>query len=335
MLIFMVGHGIYEWPDGFDQVEKSLLGDSYYPLAIGIESKHHGIENSGIHKFFSDTNMYKVDQMPIWLNIYRAPFVLLFILFLFFIAYKINSKIFAFSPPLIFALAQPSQEALAIFVLVTGLIILEKWPKLAIIILISSTIVDRSMVPNALALIIYRYFIPLRGLLENYKSGILIALVLLLATRYIAPYEVLGSVLPAGFEFYSISLDDINYNSEYGGNNIYALAASLMGLYGWMSIRPQPFVIYYTLIGLLFMNGLFKANKQLMGLFWLALITSILTMWLLPPLSQARYYPLLCLVFWRLITDGLRDFSKENKILASTAVIAMTAIGLMMPLLNI
>lgn len=334
MLIFFIGHSIHEWPDAHDQIERSISGEKFYPPASVVDSYAESPVLSNTHTFFSSTHMYAPSGFPIAENVYRAPFVIAFILLICYVFQVSGFKYASFSPPLIFALAQPSQEAFAIFIFVMGFVLIESRRILGFAILLLSTFIDRSMVPSVI-LLFFINFVPFAlDYIKRPRLGLFVCFFVAFLSKNIKPFHFLSELTSIDISFYNLSLDDVVYNSNFGERNIEALAASVMGLYGWMSIRPEPFWLYYLVVIIAFFYGFAKTDDETKSMFYASLTISILTMWILPPISQARYYPILCIVFWRVIYNGLYASAVEKRFAFNFFLLSATAAGLILPFLK-
>ncbi len=106
-----------------------------------------------------------------------------------------------------------------------------------------------------------------------------------------------------------------------------------MGLYGWMSIRPFPFFLYYPVISLLFLVGFLSSPAPRQSFFAALLLLSFLVLWIIPTLAQARYYPLLALVFWGMVVSGAQKM-KIHPVWLFVFVLLATAAGCGLTLVN-
>lgn len=307
---------ILEWPDAIDHIERTFFGLEYYPPEGLFSSVDQLIDypSASFGGYFSDGWKYRFDKLLLLINFERLPYVLSFLCILYYFAKNSLNNKFIFAPPVIYSICAPSQEAFSIVLLILALFVSDRYRIVAIIFAILSTIVDRSMVPSAFFLVVYISLPFVKAYFNNIYVCV-ITLVSLAAFTFCVSFADFLSGLPAlsGGDssspiIYGMSIDDALYTARYGNNKFFALVASVLGLYGWMTIRPFPFFIYYPIMLILFVFGTFNAKKEDRGFFTLTLLVTIVTLWIFPSLSQARYYPLLTMSAWGLVYKGSRIF---------------------------
>jgi hypothetical protein len=326
-MIFMALIPITEWPDSYENISRAAYGLKSYPLNAAYLNEIIADRNPLTDRFFFGDLYFFKPKLDYYLsNIERLPIVLGMLATLYFGASKNKSKELPFTPPLVFAICAPSQEAIAIFIL-TLAFVLSEYRKTAPIILCGIALaLDRSMLPEATFLLLILIFPFFRRLVLSPRSVITAMLFLAFFCNYFKASEIFSIHPFDQIKIMGISHWDIEYFADSGKNNIKALATSIMGLYGWMSIRPYPFWIYYCLIGSLFAIGFIRVSWSTRSFFCSLFIPSYIVMWLIPTLSQARYYPLLTIVFWSITFFGAQSI-KFSKSALSIFILLSTFIG--------
>jgi hypothetical protein len=325
-LIFIVLIPITEWPDAVTNISRSADGLKFYPTHATDILVSIGSQSDAQYNFFNDQFLFSPKLEYFLFNLIRLPIITLMVIVICGLAQKNHDFILPLAPPLVFSLCSPSQEAIAIFILVSAFFIPSKHKVIIVLLCMLSIYVDRSMAPNACFLALITISSHLRLLAHSPKWVIPISVIVVFLTQKYAAIDISNSVDFHQFNLLGISQFDIESNSDFGKNNLYALASSLMGLYGSMSIRPFPLWLYYPVIILLFIFGFLKSDWSRRSFFLSLLIISYITLWLLPPVSQARYYPLLTLSFWGIIFSGIKFF-KINPIKIYMAIIVSTFLG--------
>lgn len=305
--IFMSLVPILEWPDALDHISRSLDGVTYYPPDLFNMLKELQPPTAAQDSnFFNDKHFYVSNISFLIANFGRLPLVLMVV----YVLSKMPSN-FAdtalFCPPLIFALCSPAQESISIACLLVAAALSNKSWLLSTLLTLISVFLDRSMLPNAAFLLLYVNMPYFRQVVSSQNLMLVITFCIFGITSQIHPIEALQYLNQGNVELLGVGLDDIHSSQKHGDHKFYALGSSLMGLYGWMSIRPYPFWLYYPIVGLIFVIGLIKTTPSERAIFLSLLMTSYLVLWLLPTLSQARYYPLLTLFFWKIIFTGVRE----------------------------
>lgn len=335
-LIFLMLIPITEWPDAYTNILRSSDGLKFYPpnatyllKIMGHLESIRGEENT----FFKEAYKFFPQNKLFLANLSRLPLVICMILISHSLAKKKGEYALPLTPPLVFSLCNPSQESVAIFILLCAFLIMVRHKYISTLLCILSVTIDRSMAPNAAFLILINISPYVRLLLSSPKSILLIAFILIFITQRYQAVDIFSIPYFSQFELLGITHWEVKYNADFGKNNLYALAASVMGLYGWMSIRPFPFWIYYPVIAIFFMLGFKKSDWSRRGLFLALLLVSYLTMWLLPPVSQARYYPLLTISAWSIIFSGVEDL-KLNPAKFHIFILASTCAGCFFALLK-
>lgn len=304
-LIFGLLIPITEWPDAMDHLSRRVAQQTIYPP--DLSSLYASLTTpplNGEHRFFSDHYMYQPLSRYFLANLERLPFVLAAIVALYFVAAKVEIELLLFCPPLIFSLVAPSQEVIAIFILLAAAIISHKHVAAAVLLAVLSIAIDRSMAPSGVFLVFYATVPIFRAIVLERKVVAIAGVCLLIGASLLSPLDLIGDADNKSRLILGLTVEDIRDGAQHGRQKFLALAASTMGLYGWMSIRPFPFWIYYPAIMLLFAIGFLVSQPSQQGLFMALLLLSCAVLWLMPSLSQARYFPLLTVVFWGKVLRG-------------------------------
>lgn len=333
-VIFIAVIPIVEWPDAWDHITRRLAHQTYYPpdLLSDYVNLPAPVPN-GEHIFFGDHYMYLPLGSYFGVNLERLPIVVMTLFVLYWLASKVENAHLLFCPPIIFALAGPSQEAIAILMLLFAVVIRHKYQVGAALLAILSMLIDRSMTPSAVFFLLYVALPSVRAIALNFRLMVIIGVLLIVGTNLISPLDLIGDTENKTKLILSLTVEDVRDAAQHGGQKYLALAASVMGLYGWMSIRPFPFWIYYPLIMLLFSVGFLTSQRAQQSLFIALLSLTIVVLWLMPTLSQARYYPLLALSFWAMVISGARA-AKINPSIIFMFAIAASAAGCLVSLLK-
>lgn len=327
MIVFAVLIPVQEWPDTSVHFERktfysqfilnfSQLLDIPYPKFLASEN----------FSFFSDTYIYQTYRGDSLINLIKLIFIIpLFLTLNRFSLSLINEKL-PFSPPLIFALLIPSLEPFAIALIIISFLYIKSGKIFTGAILgFIATIIDRSMVPSLVGIIILACIYSFN---DKKKFYILIITSIFLLILFFYNLTLLTqSPMDRILNYYGISQGDINYNVQFGQKNIYALIASLSGLYGWMSLRPFPWFFYYGIIIVCFLIGFIKSSKEKKVQLFIFLIPTMIVLYILPPLSQARYYPILILLYWENILLGTKYILKKDEFVLFV-ITFMTIVGL-------
>jgi hypothetical protein len=325
---------VVEWPDAWDHITRRLEQQTYYPPDIfsGYVNLPAPLLN-GEHIFFGDHYMYRPLGAYFWANLERLPIVVMTLFALYWLASKVENAHLLFCPPIIFALAGPSQEAIAICLLLIAVVIRHKYKVAAALLAVLSLLIDRSMAPSATFFFLFVAVPSVGAIALNFRVMMVIVVLLIVGTNLISPLDLIGDSDNKTKLILGLTVEDVRDAAQHGGQKYLALAGSVMGLYGWMSIRPFPFWIYYPLIMLLFSVGFLTSQRARQSLF-IALVTlTAVVIWLMPTLSQARYYPLLSLSFWAMVISGARAV-KFNPVFIFMFVIASSAAGCLVSLLS-
>lgn len=334
-IVFTLLVSVMEWPDAMDHISRKQAQLTIYPPDIlsSYENLPHPSYN-GEHSVFSDHYMYQPVKSYFWINLERLPLVLAIIVGLSLIAKKANCELLLFCPPLIFSFVAPSQEVLAISILIAAAVLSRRNAMVSVLLAVGSMFIDRSMVPNAFFVGLYATLPSFRTVVRDRRLILLIGVVLVIATSLVSPLDVIDiGNLKASLAF-GISVEDVMDGAEHGQQKFSALAASTMGLFGWMSIRPWPFWIYYPATIVLFAVGFLKSQPSRQSLFIALFLLTYLVLWLIPSLAQARYFPLLTLMFWGMVMTGVDAINMKRIVLYSFVILA-TAIGCVVSLINL
>jgi hypothetical protein len=180
------------------------------------------------------------------------------------------------------------------------------------------------MVPSFLTIIILAIFLKNSKYKKSFSVSLLFHISIFLIIFFIF-YFLLYDIL----EFYKIFNKDIIYNKQFGQNNYLALLFSLSGLYGWMSLRPFPWPAYYSIIIIFFIYGFYKSDRYKKILFVLFIFSSLITLEIIPSVGQARYFPILTLLYWESVLTGVKHIFGRIDIFILTITV-MTTLGFLL-----
>lgn len=333
-IIFSLFVPVVEWPDAMDHISRRLQQETWYPFDIfsSFENLYLPTLNNA-YSFFSDQYMYRSIVNYFLINLERLPVVLALVIGLHLFVRRTKGSILLFCPPLVYSIIAPSQEVVGIFILLVAVALTHKYVIGAVILAVLSMAVDRSMIPNATFLCLYLLVSPFRTVVTDRKLILLTGLLLLVVTSFLSPLDLIDYVENDLNLTYSITSWDIISAGQVGENKYLALVASTMGLYGWLSIRPFPFWIYYPAIAMLFVVGFATSKHSVQSIFISLSLVSFLVLWLLPSLGQARYYPLQTLAFWSMVISGAQVV-KINLVGFCCFVTLATAAGCFISIFN-
>jgi hypothetical protein len=270
--------------------------------------------------YFSDKNFFFSSAKDYWVNLVK----LIYVIPLFYILNKLSwsflGKDIVFAPPLIFAILQPSMESFSIFLIVISFIFYRSGNILfALVFGFLATLVDRSMFPGFFMIISLFFFLKIRELLKLQLDLLLVMIILIIFfLSLVVSYNYI-------LNFYNLSAGDIAYVNNFGNNNYLALLASLSGLYGWMSLRPFPWFLYYFIIILFFLLGVLKIDRKKKIEFFLVTCVCVLVMSLFSSFSQARYFPVLIFLFWETILVGFKSIFGRTDFFVYLVMLSTTA----------
>ncbi len=334
VVIFTLLVSVMEWPDAMEHISRKLTQQTTYPF--DFFSSYANLQApvlNGDHSVFADHYMYLPRSSYFWINLERLPLVLMIVAALYLLANRVGGTLLLFCPPLIYSLAAPSQEVIAISIVLFAVIVLRRYPAFALLLAFLSMQIDRSMVPSAIFITLFAVASPFRTAVTNQRVILSVGLLLVIATSFVSPLDLIGAAdnkIKLGFGF---TAEDIKDTAQFGQRKLFALAASTMGLFGWMSVRPFPFWLYYPSIIFLFIVGFATSNSQRKSIFIALCLLSYLVLWLFPSFAQARYYPLLTLAFWGMVISGAQAI-RIAPIFLYTFVATTTAAGCIVSLLG-
>jgi hypothetical protein len=314
MLALAVLHPVLEWPDAETHITEACQGDSVFPpkellAAVGQDlCAFSFLTPVAEFRFFSDQSLNSDlhSLNPIWSYIVLS---LLGVAGMFaLIAASQNRDVlghpFIFVPPLAFSFANINLEVFGLFLVVGGWFLFRRRPRLAIFLAVLATAIDRSHVCSVLTLSLIHFF-------QSRKHSLLLPLfvggIALLYVARLAGLLDFVDLLAAAFDSFSIlgvSGNDILANADVGGRGYAALLASAAGLYGAMSFRPVLWPLYYALFFTLLFIGWLRSSGDEKRVLMIAFTAAISVLILLPPLSQARYYPILVISMWSMVIRG-------------------------------
>jgi hypothetical protein len=307
VITFTVFVPITEYPDALEHISRKQQGQTFYPFDIFLALEELSIPTlNNTYSIFADQYMYLPAADYFLINLQRLPIVLGLILGIYLLVRITKGRLLFFCPPLIYSLIAPSQEVFAIIAILASLVLSYKSRLGAILFAVLSVLIDRSMAPSATFLLLYVVAHPFRAVVTNRKFTLLASVFIIFVTSILSPLDLIGWADGDTNLFFNITSWDIIAAAEVGQNKFLALAASTMGLYGWLSIRPFPFWIYYPVITLLFVVGFVISKPSVQSIFISLFLVSYLVLWLIPSLGQARYYPLQTIAFWSMVISGAR-----------------------------
>ena len=266
---------------------------------------------SGEFKFFSDRSIHSDPHAvnPIWAYI-LLPVSCVAMLFGFILISGSRDRVgnhLIFAPPLAFYLANVNPEVFGHFFVIGAYFVMRTRPRLALLLTVVATAIDRSHVCSMFMLMLIYFFAAARTWVFVCVVG---GVLLMYLVRMMGLLDILD-LLALVFDSVSvlgITGKDILFNAEFGGRGYAALFASVAGLYGAMSYRPVLWFLYYALFFGLFFLGYALSDHRERRVFWLCATAVLSIMILLPPLSQARFYPILILSMWSMAVRGGRWF---------------------------
>lgn len=332
ILVFVFLIPFEEWPDTNTYFVRDYFYSNYLNSMINFfDIKIPNFDTSSSFKFFSDKYIFNSNASGIYINIFKIPIAFSLLFIINFYSHKYLRGPIIFSPVFIFSILSISNEPFAITLITVAFIMsMSKKIYLPIFLSVLAVLIDRSMVTTFLGLLIYLSVINLSSNFIKISFIIIISIfftILLLIISYLN-IPIINNILL----LFGISDDVIIYNQLSGQNNIPALIASVSGLYGWMSLRPSPWFLYYPLVFVLFLVGILSSDSDSKFTFVCFLIPIIFTLILLPPLSQARYFPVFTILCWQSIMLGSKKVFGDIKITILLVTI-MTMFGLY-PLFN-
>lgn len=322
VVIFAVLLPFQEWPD----VNEHWVRNDYYVHLIKLIQELAGIleprfiYSSEHENFFS--GLWTEEKFRDYkLNYIKIPFVVAILFLINKISIRSKDEVLIFSPPFIFSLMTISNEPFAIFLItISYLLVYQRKILLPITVGFIATIVDRSMVANYFSICILVLYL-------RVPTKFFIYFICFISFIFLFFGLDVFKLLFDNWSFYGLSNQDITFNNEFGKRNLLALLATISGLYGWISIHPEPWFIYYFLVIFLFSFGLFICNIHEKLEFFIFICPVFIILAIIPTLSQARYYPILTLLFWRLTWIGFKFFL-NSKLLFCSLFTLMTLCGL-------
>ena len=328
LALFISLHPFAEWPDANTYFERDYIFVNYIKnnlnfLYINFPS-FKSVVNSN---FFSDTLFFDKNINSFLYNFLKLPFACLMLYFINFQSYKATKEVIVFSPVLIFSLLSISNEPFAItLIVISFFMILQKKLYLPIFLAILSVILDRAMLTSLIGIILYLIISNINFKINKYIILFLIFILFINLGFLIVNTDI--NFIKTILSFFGITYFDIESNQNFGSTNYLAIIASLSGLYGWMSLRPSPWFIYYSFVIGLFLIGFIYSDNQYKIKLICFVLPVILTLLILPPLSQARYFPILTIFYWEGIMHGAKIIFKGTNI-TIILILFMTFLGLL------
>ncbi len=293
-----------EWPDTLSHLQRTeFYSTSFKGLSniLGVTFAAPKINSD--FKYFADSFLYIPSGVPFFENLMKLPFVFAIIYFLNKFSLKITNQALVFCPPLIFSLLAISMEPFAIFfTIISFYLILKKENYKAFIFSSAAIYIDRSLVPSVISIALIFIFNSKKKLLKYATIISVIFFLTILQSKYLADLIIYKTFL-ADITFFDILLPDF-FGQHNFFNSLLKLIASLSGLFGSMSLRPFPYLLYYFIILTCFAIGFLKSEPQEKFFFFLILVPIFLLLLSIPDLNHARYFPLLEILFWNNVVSG-------------------------------
>jgi hypothetical protein len=319
MVLFALLHPVLEWPDAEVHLTESCQGEVWFPpkgllAALGQDVCSFSFLSPATDefRFFSDQSLNSDLQSinPIWAYIV-LPLLCLLALFVL-IAFSGNRDAvdnpFIFAPPLAFYLSNVNAEVFGLFIVVGAYFIFRTRPRLALILTVAATLIDRSHVCSVLTMaLLYFFKAPSRSALLPYFVGGVLLLYVARLTGSLGVLDWISAVFES-ITVLGVSGRDILFQAELGGRGYAALPASVAGLYGAMSYRPVLWFLYYASFFVLFGVGYLHSDSRERKVLFISIAAALCVLIVLPPLSQARYYPILIISMWSMAIKGGRWF---------------------------
>lgn len=314
MCLFALLHPVLEWPDAEIHLTKSCEGEVGFPPkglldAIGQDvCSFSYLKPTEDFRFFSDqTSNFDLHVInPIWMYIF-LPLLCLPALFLFIARVGNRDAVgnpFLFAPPLAFYFANVNIEVFGIFIVVAAYFLLSTRPRMALLLTFVATAIDRSHVCSVLTIGLLTFFRDDKRpvLLILFLGGVFLLYIARLA-GLLSILDVLAYVFNA-IPILGVTGDDVIYNAEFGGRGYAALLSSAAGLYGAMSYRPAFWMFYYGIFFMLVALGYRLSSWQEKKVLFISVAAALSVMLILPPLSQARYFPIFIISLWSMALKG-------------------------------
>lgn len=323
IIIFAVLVPFAEWPDSSQHWNSKF----FYANLIDILRQIFKIEDPFFIKkssnyYFSGTYFFYSNFFDS-INLLKLIFIIPMFYFLNLISLKYNKQVIIFSPPYIFSLLNISNEPFSIFLITLSYIFLiSKKFFFSFLLITCSTLIDRSALPSLFTIvfiIIYTNF--------NFKKIFFFIIFFSFCLFFIFNLNLL---LDFFLSFFNLTEKDFITSSQFGKYNYFSLFLTLSGLYGWLSLKPFLWLLYYMIISFFFIIGFLKSDNKKKFFFITSLSFSFLTLYFLPSLGQARYFPILILLYWELIFIGVKNIFKRVDFFIFILIL-MTILGLLFP----
>ncbi len=321
MFVFALQHPVLEWPDAETHLTGSCQGDVAFPLKPLLDSLGQDVCSFAYHRpveqfrFFSDqtstTDLSSIN--PIWTYIFPSLLCLIALFFLVGLAGNRDAvgAPFIFAPPLAFYLSNVNVEIFGIFIILYSYFIFRTRPAWAMALACVATAIDRSHVCSVFTLFLLYFFASeRRAALFPYFFLIVVALYVARIAGLFAILDLIA-VLFDRISILGVTSDDVMSNAEFGSRGYAALLASAGGLYGAMSYRPVLWPMYYGVFFILLGIGWARSEAEERKVLLVAISAALCVMIILPPLSQARYFPVLIISMWSMALKGGRWFGVQ------------------------
>jgi hypothetical protein len=320
MLLFALVHPVLEWPDAEVHLTKACQGETWFPpreilAALGQDvcafsyASRAGEEE---FRFFADkslnSDLQSINSIWAYILFPLAALVALFVLLAFSGNRDAVGNPLVFAPPLAFYFANVNAEVFGLFLVVGAYFIFRTRPRIALLLTVAATLIDRSHVCSVFTLgLLYFFRTPARAALLPYFMGVVLVLYVARLTGFLAVLDWISAAFES-ITVLGVSGRDILYQAELGGRGYAALPASAAGLYGAMSYRPVLWLAYYAVFFVLFGIGYLQSDRAERKVLFISIAAALCVLIILPPLSQARYYPILMISMWSMAIKGGRWF---------------------------
>ena len=322
IFIFILFVPYHEWPDANQHFSNNTVYSQFYRYILDFFNIKNieFIQIENLNYFSGNFFFFKIET-NFWINSVKLIYVIPLFFILNKFSHSVNGKDIVFAPPLIFSILHPSMESFSIFFILWSFILCRSSNILsALVVGLLATLMDRSMVPTFFFIILLSLFLKIK----NFKTQQLffcITIIFLFISYFllIGFYEYI-------FNFYSLTKADIYYLNNSGSYSYFALLASLSGLYGWMSLKPFPWFLYYSTIISFFLFGLTKINRQKKIELFICFFVVFFLIYILPSLNQARYFPVLILLLWETVLVGFKYISERTDLFLYLVILS-TVLG--------
>lgn len=309
-LSFILLLPIFEWPDALAHYSNLRSALSFLP-EYSIHTNHN-------FSYFSDSTFYLYEGYQ-FVTFYKIIYFVPILYLSERLHFYCSGFPFPFNPVIVFSFISFPHEALAVFFLLASFwLVFYKRSLLFIFFAVFSVVLDRSFIPSILVLI-YIFF-------NLHKNDVWLTLAIFFVALIHSFQDPLIEILFSMRDsFFGIGMDNVDELQSAGKRPVFALISSVTGLFGVLSIRPMPFLIYYPIVLVVVIIGVCARSE--LRLFLISLLPIFLVVSIFGPLSQARYYPIFSYLFWLYFTNGLRRLAVSD-LIAKLCILGMILIAL-------